>query len=127
MDEYSVSLYDNGSRAYTEKTTLPATIVVKHGGIEYRLSLELPKPPVLNQMIEPELEPVDTMPLPLPNGTVINTTVYRVNETITIDVFGDTALKLHRKRHGSRDEPDNSRVRRGTTHIPNTTRRQRTC
>ena len=84
VDEYSINVYVNGSRAYTERAGLPATITFKHGSIEYRLSLELPEPPVINETIKPGLVPVDTMPLPLPNGTVINVTVYKVNETITI-------------------------------------------
>ena len=93
VDEFSINVYVNGSRAYTERAGLPATIAFKHGSIEYRLRLEPPEPPVINETVEPELEPVDTMPLPLPNGTVINITVYKVNETIkvgnvTIVVFG---------------------------------------
>ena len=93
VDEYSINVYVNGSKAYTERTTLPATITFTYSGVEYRLRLETPEPPVINETVEPGLVPVDTMPVPLPNGTVINATVYKVNETIkvgnaTIVVFG---------------------------------------
>ncbi len=92
-DEYNIIVYVNGSKTYTERTTLPATIAFKHGSVEYRVSLELPEPPVINETMEPELVPVDNVSIPLPNGTVINITMYRVNETIkvgnvTIVVFG---------------------------------------
>ncbi len=100
--------------------------------------LVTPKPPVINETVEPELEPVGTMPLPLPNGTVINVTVYKVNETITIGnvtivVFGyvsRTNINLDIYVYGV--PPGNytvniteleanqviNRVRRGVTRIP---------
>ena len=92
-DEYSITVYVDGSKAYTERTILPATITFTYSGVEYRLRLVTPEPPVINETIEPELEPIDAMPLPLPNGTVINVTIYKVNETIrignvTVVVFG---------------------------------------
>ena len=84
VDEYSVTVFINGTRAYGETTGLPVTLVFSYGRVEYRLSIEPPKPPVLNQTLEPGLVPVDVMPVPMPSGTLVNITVYRVNETITI-------------------------------------------
>ena len=90
-DEYSVNVFINGTRAYGETTGLPATLVFSYDGAEYRLRLETPVPPVINNTVEPELVPVNNVPVPLPNGTVINVTMYKVNETITI---GNTTIVI---------------------------------
>jgi hypothetical protein len=89
--EYDVHVYLNGSHAYGIVTSLPATIAFRHGGVEYRITVEAPEPPLLNQSITAELEPFDTMPVLLPNGTEVNVTVYMVNQTIRM---GNTTVVL---------------------------------
>lgn len=84
-NNYDVHIYVNSSHVYSISTYLPATVTFKHGGIEYEISIELPKPPVLNEAITVELIPVDSTQVVLPNGTVINVTIYMVNQTISID------------------------------------------
>ncbi len=99
--EYSVAVYVNGSRAHTCSSSLPATIEFRHGGTEYRVAVEPPRPPLLNQTIGLELEPERTARVPLANGTLVNITIYRVNQTIRI---GNTTI--HVEGHVSRVSVD---------------------
>ncbi len=83
-DGYDVHVYINGTYAYGTHTSLPATIEFSYNGVEYRIDVIPPKPPILNQTIELGLVPVDQIPVQLPNGSVVNITVYMVNQTITV-------------------------------------------
>ena len=91
--KYSVRVLVNGTRVFRGETGLPARLVFIHGRTLYRLVLVTPAPPVINKTVEPVLVPAFTMPVQLPNGTVVNITYYRVNETFrlgntTLVVFG---------------------------------------
>jgi len=46
--------------------------------------IEVLKPPVLNQTIELEITPIDTVPVMLPNGTGVKVTLHRVSQMLTI-------------------------------------------
>ena len=90
--EYTVTVFINGSRAYDEPTTLPATLSFTHYRTTYTITVKTPEPPALNASIQPELVPVDTIRVALPNGTLINMTLYNINETIKI---GNTTVVVY--------------------------------
>lgn len=81
---YSVVVLVDGSWAYSVATGLPATIAFSYGGVGYRLNLTVPEPPVLNTSLQPELEPADSVTIPLPNGSVVDVTVYSANKTVKV-------------------------------------------
>ena len=89
---YCVERYVNGSLTAIFTMNLTKTISFEYNGTRFELSLVVPEAPVLSRVVESVLEPENTVLVPLPNGTFINVTIYKVNISISL---GNVVVALY--------------------------------